>query len=124
MTAPTFSVRAALRSKRLLITGASGFLGKVWLAHLIEAVGELGRIHILLRPKRGRRAHERLVELLETSPAFERLHARHGSGLGEVLSPRRVPGPIPQPEMEHLGAVGGIARFEGNRGCSGFLDVE
>ena len=76
------SVVEALRGKRLLLTGASGFLGKVWLAHLLEHLTETDLI-LVLRPGGGRgtpdaRAARRLSDLLETSPAFRGLRERLG----------------------------------------------
>ncbi|MGE0706818.1 MAG: SDR family oxidoreductase [Planctomycetota bacterium] len=75
--------RELLAGRRLLITGASGFLGKVWLAHLLEELPETELV-LLLRPARGRgslqeRAEARLRELLETSPAFRGVHERLGA---------------------------------------------
>ncbi len=97
------SVRAALAGKRLLVFGASGFLGKVWLAHLLEALPELGRLDVVLRAGRGAdpeaAANSRWLRLLETSPAFWPLHERHGEALGAALAGRVriLPGDVAVP---------------------------
>lgn len=82
-------VREALRGKRLLVTGASGFLGKVWLQQLLEAAPEVGPVRLVLRGRGGARA--RLEELLGASPAFDPWHARWGERLGAALGPRLLP---------------------------------
>jgi long-chain acyl-CoA synthetase len=87
------SVLGAFAHKRLLLTGASGFLGKVWLAHLLEHLPETDLV-LVLRPGGGRggpegRAARRLVDLLETSPAFRGLRERLGpAGLAERAAAR------------------------------------
>jgi len=97
------SVRAALAGKRILLLGGSGFLGKVWLAHLLETVPDVGRVDVVLRGARGRAsaadARRRWVALLERSPAFHPLHDRHGPALGAWLASRvrPVPGDVARP---------------------------
>lgn len=78
-----FSVREALRSKNVLLTGASGFLGKVWLCMLLVRVPEIGKIYVLLRPKPGKTAKQRLEAIVNRSPVFSILHE---NGSGEVQS--------------------------------------
>jgi fatty acyl-CoA reductase len=56
----------------VLITGGTGFLGKVVLADLVrhqQALG-LAAIYVLIRSKKGRSAQQRFAEQLVTSPAF------------------------------------------------------
>ncbi|MCE4554309.1 fatty acyl-CoA reductase [Pelomonas cellulosilytica] len=60
------------RARAVLLTGATGFLGKVVLADLVrhrEVLG-LSAIYVLIRPKKGRTAAERFNEQLLTSEAF------------------------------------------------------
>lgn len=78
-------VKQALSDKRLLITGASGFLGKVWLTHLISDLPELAEIVIVLRRGRYRSVRARFEDLVESSAAFRSLHERFGDELGGVL---------------------------------------
>jgi long-chain acyl-CoA synthetase len=84
----SLSPRHSLAGKRLLVTGASGFLGKVWLAQLLLDVPDVARVHVLLRPGRAGGARERLEELLSASPAFAPLHDAHGEALGRILAGR------------------------------------
>ena len=58
--------------RSVLITGATGFLGKVVLADLIQRREALGltTLHVLIRPRKGKTAEQRLQEQLLTSPCF------------------------------------------------------
>ena len=44
-----FSVRDSLRGKHILLIGATGFIGKVWLANLLTDLPEIGRVYLLVR---------------------------------------------------------------------------
>ncbi|MCG3171928.1 MAG: hypothetical protein GMKNLPBB_00069 [Myxococcota bacterium] len=68
------SVRRALSGKNILITGASGFLAKVWLAMILHQLPETGRIYVLMRRQGFASAAARLNHLLNTSPVFGPLH--------------------------------------------------
>ena len=48
----SISVEETLAGKHILLTGASGFLGKVWLSMILDRVPDVGRIYVLLRKKR------------------------------------------------------------------------
>ena len=43
-------IRESLAGKELLVTGVTGFLGKVWLSELLCRVPEIGHVHVLIRP--------------------------------------------------------------------------
>ena len=43
------SVRDSLRGKHILLVGATGFIGKVWLANLLTDLPDIGRIYLLIR---------------------------------------------------------------------------
>ncbi|HIN86405.1 MAG TPA: hypothetical protein EYN06_07985, partial [Myxococcales bacterium] len=47
----TISVQQAFCGKTILVTGASGFLGKVWLTMLLDRIPSVGRVYVLLRKK-------------------------------------------------------------------------
>jgi len=75
------SVEKALAGRRILFTGASGFLGKVWLSMMLDKVPDVGRIYVLLRGKKGQGARERFERMVNESYAFKPLHDRHGAEL-------------------------------------------
>jgi len=85
----TLSVPSVLRGRRLLVTGATGFLGKVWVAHLLEQLPDLELLLLVRAGPRGPRA--RLEQVFADSPAFWPLHERHGDVLGEFLGARITP---------------------------------
>jgi long-chain acyl-CoA synthetase len=78
-------VRDTLRGKELLVTGVSGFLGKVWVGFVLDRIEELGRIHLLIRGKRQQTGYDRFLRMVERSPAFRPLRARHGANLHAFL---------------------------------------
>jgi|SRR5579875_440626 len=82
------SVRQALRGKNILLAGATGFIGKVWLANILADVPELGRIFVLVRRTRSTTAKERFGKTVTTSPVFEPLAKKHGARFFEMLNAR------------------------------------
>jgi long-chain acyl-CoA synthetase len=82
------SVEKALAGRRILFTGASGFLGKVWLSMMLDKVPSVGRIYVLLRGKKGQSARERFERMINESYAFQPLHERHGAELSRFLAER------------------------------------
>ncbi len=88
MSSSRLSIRDSFRGKHLLVTGASGFLGKVWLAMVLDRVPEVGRIYVLLRKKGLRPAHERFEQIIATNYCFKGLHEQYGADLGAFLADR------------------------------------
>ena len=83
-----FSVRDALRGKHILLIGATGFIGKVWLASLLTDLPELGKIYLLVRRNKSNTALDRLRRVIEESPVFEGLAERHGERFADYLRER------------------------------------
>ena len=82
------SVRRALRGKQILLIGATGFIGKVWLANLLTELPEIGRVYLLIRGHRTATALERFERIVSESPVFEKLAARHGDRFAGFLRER------------------------------------
>ncbi len=82
------SIQDTFAGRHVLLTGASGFLGKVWLAMVLHRVPNVGKIYVLLRPKAQRSAVDRFERMVATSPAFKPLHELHGAGMGEFIAAR------------------------------------
>ena len=78
-------VAAALRGKHMLVTGGTGFLGKVWLAYVLEYAPDVGSVTLLVRGRQGRDGTERVRAAFATSPVFRRLRALHGANFGAFL---------------------------------------
>ena len=58
------SVPEFYNGKTVFITGGTGFMGKVLLEKLLRACPGVSIIYLLIRPKKGQNAHERLQQLL------------------------------------------------------------
>jgi len=67
------SVRENLANRHLLLIGATGFIGKVWLIDLLENIPNIGRITLLIRRNRTTSAQRRFEKIVEEYHAFERL---------------------------------------------------
>lgn len=88
MTTPRISVADTLAGKELLVTGVTGFLGKVLVVHLLLEVPQLRRIHVLIRGQKGKSALDRFTRIAASSPAFRPLRERFGDDLGAFLGAR------------------------------------
>ena len=75
------SVRRALAGKHVMLIGVTGFIGKVWLANTLMELPEIGRIYLLIRRQKSNPAARRFEKLVEESPVFDPLYARHGAEL-------------------------------------------
>jgi nucleoside-diphosphate-sugar epimerase len=87
MSAP-LSVRETLAGRELLVTGFTGFLGKVLVAQLLADVPGVRRIHVLIRGQKGQSALDRFTRIASRSPAFRVLRERFGEDLGAFLGSR------------------------------------
>lgn len=96
-----FSVREALRSKHVLLTGVTGFLGKVWLCMILARVPEIGKVTVLLRKKGGKTPLQRMEEIVNASPAFKVLHEAHESDLERFLASKLevIEGDVDDPQL-------------------------
>ncbi len=78
-------VRESFRGRHLLVTGFTGFLGKVWVAFLLDHLEEVGRITLLVRGRRDESAVARVRAIFESSPALRPLRDKHGDRLLELV---------------------------------------
>jgi nucleoside-diphosphate-sugar epimerase len=107
--ATPFSIRAALAGRHILLTGGSGFVGKVWLSMALQQLPEIERIYVFLRPKALVPARQRFEKMINCSPAFQPLHDRFGPQLSAYLADRLevIEGELTAPD---LGLAPGLAR--------------
>ena len=61
-------IKEFYEGKNILITGATGFLGKVLLWKFCESLPNCGKIYVLLRSKNDTSAEKRLIQLLKNKP--------------------------------------------------------
>ena len=85
----TLDVKHTLAGKEVLVTGVTGFLGKIWVAQLLEELPEIGHIHLLIRSNRDGSALDRFTTIAEQSPVFRTLRGRFDiAGYEEFLRER------------------------------------
>lgn len=75
---PDLSVAEALRGKRILFTGATGFVGKVALSMLLTRFPEIAKIFVMARPGVSTSADARFFGKVVVAPPFDPLRARLG----------------------------------------------
>lgn len=86
--------------KSVLLTGATGFLGKVILEKLLRDCPDLTKVYVLLRAKQGHDCRRRVEELLN-SVVFLRLKRDNPAALHKVIA---VSGDITYPGLGITGA--------------------
>jgi alcohol-forming fatty acyl-CoA reductase len=77
-------LRRILAGKRILLTGATGFLAKVVLEKIIRQVPDIGGVTLLIRGN----AQERFVREVAASSIFDALRAERPAALAECLAQR------------------------------------
>jgi long-chain acyl-CoA synthetase len=95
------SVRHTLTGKKILLIGVTGFIGKVWLAQLLNEVPQIGRIYLLIRRQRSTTSQRRFEKIFEESPVFDPLQEQLGDQFAEFVSERVevVEGDVSQPGL-------------------------
>lgn len=95
------SIPEAFRARSVLLTGASGFVGKVWLAMALEHLPSIDRIYVLLRRRHLVSAERRFENFVNGSPAFRPLRERLGTELSQFIGSRVevVEGDVAQPGL-------------------------
>src|SRR5512137_78520 len=88
---PPLDVAGALAGRRILVTGATGFVGKVWLSMLLDRYPQVAKVFVLVRAGAGGSPETRFSEKVAASPLFDRLRARHGARFEPFLRERCVP---------------------------------
>ncbi|MGH9755704.1 MAG: SDR family oxidoreductase [Blastocatellia bacterium] len=95
------SVRESLAGKHVLLIGFTGFIGKVWLAKILEEVPEIAKVYLLIRRQRSTPAERRFDKIVAESPLFENLHIRHGDDFSAFLAEKTevIEGDVTQPGL-------------------------
>ena len=70
------SMRETYRGRTVMLIGFTGFIGKVWLAKVLEEAPEIEKIYLLIRRQRSNSGQMRFDRVIEESPLFDPLHAR------------------------------------------------
>ena len=76
-TSLLLDVSSSLAGRKILLTGANGFLGKVLLGLLLDRYPDVGQVHLLIRSRRGRSAQDRFEkEILDSPPVAPLVNQR------------------------------------------------
>ena len=89
----SIDLERAFRGREILITGVTGFLGKVALTMLLDRYPEVGKVYVLVRPRAGGTADDRFFGKVAASPPFRPLRERHGDRFDAFLRQKCVPLP-------------------------------
>jgi len=68
------SVLKSYRGRQIMLIGFTGFIGKVWLAKLLQEVPEVGKVWLLVRRQRSTSGQKRFDKILLESQLFDPLH--------------------------------------------------
>lgn len=69
-------IREFYAGKNVMVTGATGFMGKVLVEKLLRSIPEIGNVYILVREKRGKTSKERLDNLLSSRVSCDLIGVR------------------------------------------------
>lgn len=83
------------KGTNVFITGGTGFVGKALIEKLLRTCDGIENIYILVRPKRGLGADQRLKELLK-NPVFEKIREKNVESLEKI---RPLCGDVGQPNL-------------------------
>ncbi len=84
-------VARLLEGRRILVTGATGFVGKVALSLLLHRYPGVGKVFVLVRPGTGGTAVDRFFGKVAPSRPFDPLRARLGERFEPFLREKVVP---------------------------------
>lgn len=58
-------IQEFLRGARVLLTGGTGFMGKMVLEKLLRSIPHLDHVYLIIRPKKGNGVNDRLNAIFE-----------------------------------------------------------
>lgn len=67
---PRKSIPETFAGADVFITGGSGFMGKVLIEKLLRSCPQVGNVFVLLRPRKGKLAKERVFDLVQVPVGF------------------------------------------------------
>lgn len=89
---PPLDVYATLEGKGLVIVGATGFLGKVWLSLLLHRYPDVGHLWVMVRSKKDLDSETRFWTEIVPSEVFDPIRGQHpGKGFDEFMRSKITP---------------------------------
>jgi long-chain acyl-CoA synthetase len=86
-----WTVSETLSGKRIMVTGTTGFLGKVYLSMLLRYHPDLDQIYLLIRPRSNQSAEERFFDSIAASAAMDPVRETYGEGYLEYVKDKVTP---------------------------------
>ncbi|XP_069079663.1 fatty acyl-CoA reductase 1 isoform X4 [Pleurodeles waltl] len=90
------SIPEFYEGKNVLITGATGFMGKVLLEKLLRSCPKVKAVYVLVRPKDDQKPQERVIEMINCK-LFDRLRAEHPECTEKVIA---ISSELTQPQLD------------------------
>ena len=89
------------RGKSLMLIGFTGFIGKVWVAKVLDHLPEIDKIYLLIRRQRSTSGQARFDKILRDSPLFDPLHEKLGERFDAWVAQKIevIEGDISQPSL-------------------------
>lgn len=85
MSTPKYSSIAEFyNGKSVLVTGSTGFLGKVIVEKLLRSCEGIENVYLLVRPKKNKTADDRLTSFIK-SPAFDLIKEKDPKILNKII---------------------------------------
>ena len=84
-------IREFYTNKVLFLTGSTGFIGKVLLERVLNALDVIDKIYVLIRPKKGAQLDERFKKEILDSPCFDLIRDRHGPDFAAFVASKVHP---------------------------------
>lgn len=87
--------------KTVLLIGFTGFIGKVWLAKVLQELPDVGKVFLLIRRQRSTTSLRRFEKIADESPVFDKLQEIHGENFSKFLFSKVeiVEGDVSQPGL-------------------------
>jgi long-chain acyl-CoA synthetase len=97
----TLSIKDSHAGKNVLLIGFTGFIGKVWLAKVLQELPNIGKVFLLIRRQRSVTAQRRFEKIADESPVFNTLHEIYGDNFTRFLADKIevVEGDVSQPGL-------------------------
>ncbi|XP_068621818.1 putative fatty acyl-CoA reductase CG8306 [Battus philenor] len=89
-------VREFYSGKNFFITGGTGFVGLCLIEKILRTIPDVGKLYLLMRPKKGKDISERIEEF-PSNPVFEKLLEKETKDIFKKLVP--VSGDVAQEEL-------------------------